>query len=199
MQIHWLLLTLALVLLFYPLDMFLKRHVRLSDFEHMRNRRTRGRRAWWRQSWVWVDPARAFTGAWVLRSAWIVDPPVDGPWYNMPAMATLTTLAVLVLALGCQMYTRRDEVLFAPVGFCAGLLFAVMPPQVAVLVLALALTCLMAFRGWSAYFIAGALAAGLLGLALMRLDFWILAPVVLLLEPYLVSWVAKRELLVPIR
>jgi hypothetical protein len=199
MQIHWLLLTLALALLFYPLDMFLKRHVRLRDFEYMRNGRHRSRHAWWRQSWAWVDPARAFTGAWVLRNAWVVDPPADGHWDNLPATAILTTLAVLVLALGCQMYTRRDEVLFAPIGFCAGLLFAVMPPQIAVLVLTLALTCLMAFRGWSAYFIAGAIAATLLGVTLMHVDFWVLAAVVLLIEPFLVSWVAKRELLVPIR
>lgn len=196
MQIHWSLLIPALILLFYPLDMWLKRHVRLRDFEYMRNGRRRGRHAWWRQSWVWMDPARAFTGAWVLRSAWTVDEPAGDSWYNLPFIATL---AVLALALGCQMYTRRDEVLFAPVGFCAGLLFVVMPPQIAVLVLTLALTCLMAFRGWSAYFVAGALAAALLGVILMRLDLWIVAAVVLLIEPFVVSWVAQRELLVPIR
>lgn len=195
MHIHWWFFIPALVLLFYPLDMLITCHVRLRDFEYMRYGRHR-RRSWWQQAWAWMDPARAFAGAYILRNSWTfpTDVPVLGN--HLPFVATL---AVLIFAVGVQMLTRRQEVLFAPIGFSAGLLFAVLPAMIAVLALALALTCLMAFRGWWAYFVAGSLSAGVLGLAILRLDPWVVAGVVLLIEPFVVSWVAQRELLVPVR
>lgn len=193
MHIHWTLFVPALLLLFYPLDLWLTCHVRLRDFEYLSNGRRRGKHPWWRQSWAWMDPLRAFAGALALRHAWSFD---GSLWHHLPFVAVLV---MLILALGVQMHTRREEVLFAPVGFCAGLLFAVLPPQIAVLVLALAVTSLMAFRGWWAYFVAGSLGAGLLGLVILRSDLWTLAAVVLLVEPFIVSWIIRRELLVPVR
>lgn len=196
MKIDWLLFVPALVLLFYPLDELLRGRVRMRDYERLSQERPKADDAWWRQPLCWVDPFRAFAGAWLLRNAWTIEPPLPRLWFHVPLFATL---AVLILALGVQMHTRRDErVLYAPVGYSAGLVFAVLPAEIAVLVVVLAGACLMAFRGWSAFFLCGALGAAIFGYMILRMDFWMLASVVLLLEPLVLSMLAGRELLLPV-
>lgn len=196
MEIEWILFLPALLLLFYPLDDGLRGRVRLRDYERLRNDRLGASDAWWRQPWVWVDPLRAFAGGWLLLHSWTIEPPLPGVWRHLPVFGSLLVLA---LAVGVQMHTRRDdEVLFAPVGYCAGLLFAVLPAEVAVLVVALAGVSLMAFRGWSAFFLCGAFAAGVFGFMILRVNFWMLAAVVLMLEPLLLSLMARRELMLPV-
>lgn len=196
MKIDWIFFITALVFLFYPLDDLLRGRVRLHDYEHIRNDPLDSSRAWWRQPWLWVDPLRAFVGGWLFRHAWTIEPPLPGLWKHLPFFAALL---VMVLALGVQMHTRRDDdAVFAPIGYTGGLVFAVLPPEIAVLVVVLAAACLMAFRGWSAYFIFGAIAAGAFGFMILRVNFWMVAAVILMLEPVLISLVARRRLLLPV-
>jgi hypothetical protein len=196
MEIDWILLMPGLLILFYPLDTWLHGIVRFHDYEHLRNGGGRRGTPWWRQQWVWMDPLRAFAGGWLLRNSWTIEPPLPGLWSHLPLMATGV---VMGLALIAQMHTRRDgESMIAPVGYVAGLLFVVLPPQVAVLVVALAGACLMAFRGWSAFFLCGALGAAGLGFMILRFNLWMAVSVVLMLEPLLVSALAQRRLLLPV-
>lgn len=182
----------GLLFLFYPLDTWLGGRVRLRDYEQMRA----GAGAWWRQSWIWADPLRAFAGGWLLKNSWAIEPPLPGIWRHVPLMSAV---AVMALAVVAQMHTRRaDGVLYAPIGYVAGLLFAVLPPEVAVLVVALAGACLMAFRGWAAYFLCGALGAGVFGYLILRGDFWMAAAVILMLEPLLLSLLVQRQLMFPV-
>ena len=197
MEITWILFVPALLLLFYPLDDLLRGQVRLRDYEGIRNDCYGSGDAWWRQPWVWVDPLRAFAGGWLLRHAWIVDPLMPEFWHDLPLSGMLVILSV---ALGVQMHTRRDpDVLFAPLGYSAGIILVLLSPQIALLVIVLAGACLMAFRSWSAYFLCGALGAGAFGyLLLHELNFSIIAVFILLIEPLLISLLAGRELMLPL-
>ncbi|CAM2916498.1 hypothetical protein [Rariglobus hedericola] len=197
MEINWLLFLPALLLVFYPLDNWLHgHHVRLRDYERLREDRLDAPDAWWRQPWFWVDPLRAFAGSWLLRNAWVIEPPLPGLWRHLPLLATVVVLA---LAVGVQMHTRRDDgVLFAPVGYTAGIVFGLMPPEVAILVVVLAGACLMAFRGWGAFFFCGSAAAGIFGYLILKVDVWMAATVLLLIEPLLLSLLVRRQLRLPI-
>jgi hypothetical protein len=196
MQIHWMFLVPGLLVLFYPLDTWLGRSVRFHDYEYIRNSGARAGTPWWHQRWVWLDPLRAFVGGWLLRHSWAIEPPLPGLWSHLPLMATAV---VMGLALAAQMHTRRDgESMIAPIGYVAGLLFVLLPPQVAVLVVVMAGACLMAFRGWSAFFLCGALGAAAFGFMILRFNFWLAVSVVLMIEPLLLSVLAQRQLLLPV-
>ncbi len=197
MAIHWILFIPALLLLFYPLDNWLRGRISLRDFEHVhRERRPTDVHYWWRAPYFWIDPLRAFAGAWLLRHSWQIEPPLPGLWRHLPL---LVSLIVLILSVGVQMHTRRDEnTLFAPIGYSSGLVFALLPPQIAVLVVILAGACLVGFRRWSAFFISGAIGAGVMGYMILQMDDWMLISVVLLMEPCLLSLLAGRELRLPV-
>lgn len=196
MKINWLLFVPALLLLFYPLDHLLPGRIRLRSYESIRNDPLGARDAWWRQPWIWINPLRSCAGGWLLHNAWTIEPPLPGFWRHLPFFGTLLVLA---LAMGVQMHTRRaDDVLLAPVGYSAGIVFALLPPEIAVLVIMLAGACLMAFRSWSAFFFCGAVGALAFGYLILRWNFWMLATVVLMIEPVVLSLLAKRELLFPV-
>lgn len=196
MQINWMMWVPGMLVLFYPLDTLLGAHVRLHDYEHMRNGSGAAWRAWLRQPWFWMDPVRAFAGGWMVRHAWTMESSLPGLWKHLPLIGTILTLG---LALVAQMHTRRDrDTLFAPIGYTAGLLFVLLPPQVAILVVALSGACLMAFRGWSAFFLCGAIGAGVFGYLILKFNFWMAGAVILMMEPILLSLLAKRELVFPV-
>ncbi len=197
MEIIWIRFVPALLLLFYPLDDFLRGKIRLRDYEAIRNDSMGAFTGWLRQPSAWLDPVRAFFGAWLLRHAWVMeaDAAVPGLWFHLPLFGTLL---ILTLALGVQMHTRRDtEALFAPLGYTGGIVFVLLPPEVAVLVIALAGVCLMAFRHWGAFFFFGALGSGVIGYMVLRVDYWMVASVILMIEPLMISLLVRRELLLP--
>ncbi len=195
MQIHWVLLVAGLVLLICPLDVFLRGNVSVRSYQRLCERRGRTGRRWWLQPSLLVDVPRAFAGGWLVRNAWTIEPPLEGIGRHLPLAISV---AVMGLALLVQMRTsRKAGVVLAPVGFSAGLVFAVLPVWVAALVVVLAVVSLVGFRGWSAYFLSGALGAGALGFMALRLDAWMVAAVVLMLEPLLVSLLVGRELVLP--
>lgn len=196
MKIDWLLFLPALLLLFYPLDDWLRMRVCLRDYEYIRNTRLRSREAWWRQPWAWVDPLRAFVGAWMLRHAWEIELPLPALWRQGPLIGTLLVLGLAVIV---QMHTRRhDEVLLAPMGYCAGLVFALLRPEIALLVVTLAGACMMAFRGWAAFFGCAAAGSAVFGYMLLHVNFWMLGTVGLMIEPLLFSWLLGRQMLLPV-
>lgn len=196
MQIHWLIFFPALVLLFYPLDALLRGGVRFRDYERTREQLIGGKTAGWRQLLLWLDPLRAFLGGWLLLNSWQTDPLLPGVWNYLPFLGAL---AVLGAAVFVQMHTRRDDaMLLAPVGYLSGLAFALLPPAVAVLVVVFAGACLMAFRGWGAFFFFGSVASGVFGYLVLKVNLWMLAAVLLMIQPLLVSMLLGRRLLLPV-
>lgn len=195
MHIHWFSGIVGLVLLICPLDVFLRGNVSVRSYEKICERRGRAARRWWLQPGLLVDVPRAFAGGWLLRNAWTIEPPLEGIGRHLPLAVSV---AFMGLALLVQMHTsRKAGVVLAPVGFSAGLVFALLPLWVAALVVVLAVVSLIGFRGWSAYFLSGALGAGALGFMALRFDAWMIAAVLLMMEPLLVSLLADRELVLP--
>lgn len=196
MELNWIYFVGALLLLFLPSYAGGTARLWQCSYEDIRNNRGGAAAACFRMPWLWLDPLRAFAGGWLLRNAWLLDSPLPGIWKHFPLAATLLVLA---LALGAQMHTRSEtHTLMAPVGYCAGLVFALLPPQVAVLVVALAGVCLMAFRGWWAFFFFGAAAAAGFGYMILRTNLWMVGTVALLMEPVLLSLLFKRVLTLPV-
>ncbi len=197
MELNWVYFVPALLLLFYPTgDHGSSSRLRFCDYEDIRYNRGGSAEASWRQLWLWIDPLRAFAGAWLLRNAWVTVGPLEGAWIHVPLVATF---ALLALALGMQMHTRRDDtVLLAPMGYSIGLAFAILPPQIAALVIVSAVACTMGFRGWWAFYFFGAAAAAVFGYLILRVNLWMAGSVALLLEPLLLALMLKRSLAFPV-
>jgi hypothetical protein len=205
--IDWPYLAEALVLLFFPLGLLLGRKVGWRGFT---SATVGGDFSWW-QSWLkipvlWLDAPRAYLGTLLLG-----DPNFAFP-HGRPQDATvrlMLILGVLGVAQLAQMFMLRqsdddERSLAAPVSFLIGLLFALVPQTshgllVAGLATLVATACAAGFRSWHGFFLGGIGGLILPGFLLLGKLTLLLAPVLLLFEPVLVSLVFQRELVVPVR
>ena len=189
----------ALVLVFFPLDAVLPKRLKFRDFDHLdfgEDSWCRSLEAWWLPT-LWMDPLRAGAGAWLLRHAWVADASLGGIARHAPLVASAVILAG---ALGVQLHTRRDrDMLFAPIGYVIGLWFGLLLSPVAALAMVVGVGCVVAFRSWSAFFVFGAIATGVIGFLLMRMDPWMLMTVALSILPWFVSAITQRVLIFPLR
>lgn len=197
MDLNWLMFGPALLLLFFPVDAVLAKRLKLRAYEHINFEEgawARKPAAWWTPS-VWMDPARAFLGAWLLVNAWSAED-TGGVLRWMPF---LSTSVILALATGVQVHTRRDGSAFlAPTGYIAGLWLALLAPAVAVLAVVVGVVGVLAFRTWSAFFFCGAAYAGVAGLWLMGKDLNVPLSAGLATLPWVVSAIAHRTLMQPL-
>jgi len=146
---------------------------------------------------LWLDPLRAFAGAWLLRNAWALDEFLGGVARHAPWVASALILAA---ALGVQLHTRRDRgMLFAPIGYVIGLWFGLLLSPVAALAMVIGVGCVVAFRSWAAFFVFGAIGGGVIGFLVMRLNPWLLAAVALSILPWFISAITQRVLIFPLR
>ena len=189
----------ALVLVFFPLDAVLPKRLKFREFDHLdfgEDSWCRSLDAWWLPT-LWLDPVRAFAGAWLLRNAWVVEESLVGPARHAPLVASALILAG---ALGVQLHTRRDhDVVLAPLGYLIGLWFGLLVAPVAALAMVVGVGCVAAFRAWSAFFVFGAIGTGVIGYLLMRMDPWMLMTVALSILPWFVSAIMQRTLIFPLR
>jgi hypothetical protein len=197
MEMEWLQFILALIVLFYPLNSGSNSRVRLLDYEGARNQLgASGACVWWRQFSIWADPLRACMGTWLCVHAFRFDPVLPGLWLHS---GNVGILLVLCCAVAVQMHTRRgNDVVLAPIGFSAGVVFAFLPPHVAVLIVIFAGASLVAFRKLEAYFICGAMCAGVLGYLILGVQHAVVGAVVLTLQPVLLSTVTYRRMRLPL-
>ena len=189
----------ALLLVFFPLDAVLPRRLKFRDFDRLdfgEDSWSRSLEAWWLPT-LWLDPLRAFAGAWLLRNAWVLDESLGGVLRLVPLVASALILAG---ALGVQLHTRRgQDLVFAPIGYVIGLWFGLVVAPVAVLAMVVGVGCVVAFRSWSAFFVFGAIGVGVIGYLVMRLNPWLLMAVVLSICPWFVSAMTQRTLILPLR
>lgn len=199
MNLNWWMFLPALLLVFFPLDAVLPKRLKFREFDHLdfgEDSWCRSPEAWWLPA-VWLDPLRAFAGAWLLRHAWEIDKFLGGVARHAPLVASALILAV---ALGVQLHTRRNRgMLFAPIGYVIGLWFGLLLSPVAVLAMVVGVGCVVAFRSWSAFFVFGAIGAGVIGYLIMRLNPWLLVSVALSILPWFVSAITQRALIFPLR
>lgn len=199
MYLHWLFFLPALALLFLPVDALLPRQLKLRTFEHI----DFGEGAWarspaaWTMFSLWLDPLRAFLGAWMLTHAWMIDDFGGSLERWVPVIANGTILA---LATAGQLHTRRDTtMLLAPLGYVAGLWLGLLTPAVAALAIVVGVGGIIAFRSWSAFFICGAAYAGIAGFWIMGKHLNVPLAVGLAMLPWTISAVSARTLIQPLR
>lgn len=199
MILNWLLFFPALLLLFFPLDSLLFKNLKLRSLEHIdfgEGAWARKPSAWWSPS-LWLDPARAFLGTWMLIHAWDLEGGAPGLLRWVPF---LTTAVLLAMSTGVQMHTRRDtDALLAPTGYIAGIWFALLSPAVALLAVVVGIGGMIAFRSWSAFFLCGAVYVGVAGLWLIGRDLHVPLSTALAMLPWVISAIYHRTLMQPLR
>ena len=198
MALHWIMFLPALLLLFYPLEVFLPsksfcmRELNYIDFSQASVRR----RGPWNFPAFWADGLRSFLGALLLRNAWTIESGRD--WlHNVPAVSFFIIISLSIIA---QMHARHSRERFlAPVTYVVGLWLALLPLPAALVAVAAGGVCMVAFRSLSAFFFFGAATVGVFGYLALRAGSWAMVAAVIGVVPYILSMLGRRSLAVPVR
>jgi hypothetical protein len=190
MQLDWLKLIPALVLLLTPISLFHGRRVRFRAVERE-----------WQGYWArtlglglhTIDLGRAALGAWLLFEAAQLDPELRGLARHAPVLMRLAVLtaAILLQTLPC----REPEAANAPFAFAVGLALGALPPVVALFALVLALVLAAGASTPAAFFPLAAISVTGLGVLFEGMAaLFLLATVALaLVLPWLVTLLARRH------
>lgn len=187
MQISWLHLFPALVLLWFPIIRALESGTRLRTYESLRKMEVNTKRKpWWWLPLLWLDPFRAGGGAILLTLSFLPPEKAKGLARLLPIIAP-----VVILAIGVIIQTRPrrsdDEITIAPILFLLGIVFGLLPLKVALPAMILATTSMVSFRTWASFFYVGAAAVMGLGYFFMGKNLWMLGTVALLGLPIMVN------------
>jgi hypothetical protein len=197
-MIEWIYFVPGLALLVFPAEALLSAKVELRSFEAFKTLEDSPRfRRWWWVPALWLDPMRAWAGAWLIRRA--IEPFLADD-NAATSLAYWIAVVVLALAVAAQTVARqRREGSLAPIGFLAGLALALTPPAVASIAVVAAVAAVFAFRQFSAFFVVGAAMLLVLGLLLAAPVEWVVPVVILFAVPIAVALVSGRPLELPTR
>ncbi len=195
MVINWGLFLPAFILLLYPLERLLPATMKCRSYENLVDPAFRHRRRWWRwQPELWMDVVRIAVGVWFVKFS-ITAVQAEAEKFVTPVLGL-----VLAMALCVQMFTRRKEdTVLAPLGYLLAVSLVLLPVPVALSVFALAVVAMGALQDFMAFFVAGAMAAAVLGYFLGggMLTAALLAGLYFL--PALISMMTRRKLLLAVR
>jgi hypothetical protein len=136
-------------------------------------------------------------GTWLLIHAWDLEGGAIGLLRWVPF---LTMGLLLAMATTVQVHTRRyEKALLAPIGYIAGIWFALLSPAVALLAVVVGIGGMITFRSWSAFFLCGALYVGGAGLWLMGKNLHVPLSAGLAILPWVISAIYHRTLMQPLR
>ncbi len=197
MEINWGIFLASIILLLYPIDRLLPDYMKCRTGDALADPAVRHRRKWWLwQPELGLDALRVAIGTWFLNFA--------SQAQSAKTQWTVTLVVGLILAVGicCQMPTRREDDFdsaLASVSFLLGAMLALVPVTAALAVFMLAMSALLAFRSFAAFFLTGAvLTSGLT--YLLGGDFPTgLMLAVIHLVPLLASLMMERGLVLPVR
>ena len=197
MTFNWLMFCPALLLLFLPLEILIRKNIRLKELAHIDfGDPSIRQRAPWRFWMVWVDGLRSFFGAFLLCSAWTIDPMAAELHY----VPMVSALLVLALSLAVQMHTRRSDGHFwAPVLYIVGVWLALVSWPLVLVAVAAGAVCMVAFRSLTAFFFFGSAMMAIFGVVVLHAGVWAMIAAILGLQPCLLSLVSGRLLSVPVR
>lgn len=199
MTIQWGLFVPGVLLLLFPADRLLSSRIELRSFDcfHRLGGTARGRPWWWVLA-LWLDPLRGFAGAYLLCEASAAN---FTPWAILSKSAYAMVVALVAAGVLVQTLTRRgdDGVLLAPLGFVAGVAFALMPWSAALIGVITGLLGLFGFRQFYAYFVFGGVTLGILGFVLAAPGIWVLPAAGVFLLPVLTGIVTNSTLELPAR
>lgn len=199
MTVDWLEFVPGVLLLLTPADRLLSTHVELRSFDCFR-RQHDGRpfRPWWWVPALWLDPLRAFGGAFLLRQSLALNTPY---WSLAETSAYALMLAILAVGIVAQAFARRADrgVLLAPIGFIGGTAMALTPWPVGVIGIVAAFLGLFGFRQFYAFFAFGLAAILLLGFVLDAPPMWIIPAACAFALPIVLSLVTSSTLEFPVR
>ena len=148
-MLHWAAGIPALLLLFYPIDALLPAGVQARSYEQvLAQRKEVGLRPWrWQVLWL-LEPVRAFGAAWLFQRVLASNAETVWP----PAFGIALACGVVL-----QLWTKREPLTaWAPMGFCAGLLFVILPWPFVIGAVVGGGAAVLWMRTWSAFFLAGA-------------------------------------------
>lgn len=188
----------AVLLLLWPADRLLSKRVELRSIDSFRSLNTSPRfRPWWWVPLLWLDPVRAFAGAWLLRRALNA-----GSLENDFVFRGAYVLLLLVLAAGLtlQLFTRREPgVLLAPLGYTVGIAVTLTTWPVVLVGTLAALTALLALRALPAFFAGGLVITAVVGLAFQVGPAGLVPAVCVFALPLLLTGLTRRIMELPCR
>lgn len=192
---HYLFYIIGVSLLVMPTGLIGRRtlcNVTLRDFVE----RTRSRLVC--LHWVnFVDLGRAWAGLVMVREAFVrIDPGANS---DVVTLATVAVASLAGLALRQWFSVSDDDDMVAPVAYAIGLIFAFMPPQVALLALPLGLAAALGLRSLNLGFILGALATGGLGVMFRVSPLVVATSSLVLFAPVVIAGILQRRLVLSVR
>lgn len=199
MALNWILFSLALALLFFPLEILLSKSFCMRELTYINfSQKSFRKRAPWSFPAMWSDGIRSFLGVFLLRHAFKVEPGTVARWlHNVPLVAVLV---ILSLSIVVQMHTHQSRDRFlAPVVYVIGLLMALLPLPVVFVSVAAGSVCMVAFRSLSAFFFFTAFTLVVFGYFILHAGPWALTAAGLGVLPYVLSLTCRRSLAVPVK
>jgi hypothetical protein len=203
MVINWIPLIIALLFGLIPPRLLIKGEVRFLGFEDLWLKAIRPphgehrRRRWWKLPLVWIDPIRGLVTAHYLLEAF--PKPLRGSgqtaYPHLSAIAVTLWLCLWMQTLG----RRRSGETISPTGFLAGMIVILLPYEVAVPVLVVGFSTVIAVRDYNFGYYAAALMCAGFGYFFMGFSLNLIAPMGLLLLPVVVNWLRGTRLVVPVR
>jgi hypothetical protein len=201
MVINWIPLIIALLFGLIPPRYLIKGEVRYLVFENLWTKAIRPphgdhrRRRWWKLPLVWIDPVRGFAVACYTLEAFPKPPRGVSIYPQLSAIALTLLLCLWMQTVG----RRRAGETISPMGFLAGMIAMVLPYEVAIPVLVVGFSTVVAVRDYSFGYFGAALMAVGFGYFHMGMNPKLVAPIALILLPVVVNWLRRTHLVVPVR
>jgi hypothetical protein len=203
MLIHWFPLLCGLIFGLIPPRLLINTECRYLRFDALWNRvlfketGKQRRRRWWKLPLVWVDPLRGYVTASMLSDAFHVAPMATGILKVLPLV---TTFLALTAVLWVQTTGRREQrETLSPCGFLGGMMLALLPVMVSVSAIVMGVAAAIALRRFVAGYVLAACATAGIGYLFMGRSPWLGAYTVLVATPLLISWFARKSLVIPVR
>lgn len=195
MQISWIILLPAAVVLLLPLDRLLPAYMKCRTSDALTDPAAKHRRGWWRwQPELWLDVLRVGGAVWFVAMALEAET-VTARWIGTGVLG-----AILAVGACLQMPTRREhDCVLAPVTYVFGAMLALLPVGAALAVFTLAVAAMLAFRSYNAFFLCGVLLTSGLSYLLAGDHQMGLVLTVVQIVVLLAAVVMEGELVLPLR